>query len=415
MDRAVSPTIQRRQFWKQLVFWLAGLSLLALALFAFRNALRTSVKRAQLRTAVAERGAVIQTLAATGLVLPEFEEVITAPVTSDIEDVLVAEGTEVKAGQPLLILGRQSLEAEAGRLRDELALKRNGIRKLRLELDKSFFDLQVRDSIKALNISSLEAALDNARRLKRVGGATQEQVEQAELNLLVARLEKRQLENELNTKQQSIQAELRESELEAQIQERSLQEQERKLAQAVLMARRPGVVTWINKQVGAGVREGEQLCKVAGLGAYRLEGSVSELYAGRIQAGMPVQVRINDSLLAGAITNIQPTVKNDVLAFDVHLDEPSHPLLRPNLRTEIFIVTGSRPDVVRVANGAAFNGQRRQELFILEGERALRRTVPIGLSNFDYVELEEGVRPGEIVVISDMSDYEYLKEIVVRE
>ena len=415
MDRAVSDTIQRRRFWKQLSFWLAGLSLLMLGLVAFRYALRTSIKRSELRTAVAERGSIIQTLAANGLVLPEFEEVITAPVTTDIEDILVTEGTEVTGGQPLLELGRQELEAEVGRLQDELSLKRNSISKLRLELSRSLFDLQVRDSIKALGISSLEAALDNARRLKRVGGATQEQVEQAELELLVARLEKRQLENELATKQQSIQAELRESELEAQIRERSLREREKKLAQTVLTARRPGVVTWINKQVGASVREGEQVCKVAGLGAYRLEGSVSELYASRLQVGMPVQVRINDSLLTGAISNIRPTVENDVLAFDVSLDNPSHALLRPNLRTEIFIVTGSRPNVVRVANGAAFNGQSRQELFILEGDRARRRRVPIGLSNFDYVELAEGVRPGETVVISDMSDYEHLMEVVVRE
>ena len=415
MDRAVSDTIQRRRFWKQLSFWLAGLSLLMLGLVAFRYALQTSIKRSELRTAVAERGSIIQALAANGLVLPEFEEVITAPVTTDIEDILVTEGTVVTAGQPLLELGRQELEAEVGRLQDELSLKRNSISKLRLELSRSLFDLQVRDSIKALGISSLEAALDNARRLKRVGGATQEQVEQAELELLVARLEKRQLENELATKQQSIQAELRESELEAQIRERSLREREKKLAQTVLTARRPGVVTWINKQVGASVREGEQVCKVAGLGAYRLEGSVSELYASRLQVGMPVQVRINDSLLTGAISNIRPTVENDVLAFDVSLDNPSHALLRPNLRTEIFIVTGSRPDVVRVANGAAFNGQSRQELFILEGDRARRRRVPIGLSNFDYVELAEGVRPGETVVISDMSDYEHLMEVVVRE
>lgn len=415
MDRAVSTSVQRRRFWKQLAFWLGGICLLAVALLAFRNALRTNIRASQLRTAVAERGPIVQSLSATGLVLPEFEEVITSPVTADIKEVLVAEGTEVRAGQPLLELDKQALEAEVARRRDELALKRNAIRKLQLELDKSFFDLQVRDSIKALNISSLEAALDNARRLNRVGGATREQVEQAELELRIARLEKRQLENELRTKQQSIQAELRESELEAQIEERSLQEQEKKMAQAVLSARREGVVTWISKQVGAGIREGEPVCRVAGLGAYRMEGSVSEIYASRVQVGMPVQVRINDSLLTGAITNIRPTVENDVLAFDISLGQPSHGLLRPNLRTEIFIVTGSRPDVVRVANGAAFNGQRRQELFILEGGRALRRSVPIGLSNFDYVELESGVRPGETVVISDMSDYEHLKEIVVRE
>ena len=414
MDRNLSETVKRQRTLRQLGIWLVAIILAGLALLGLRSALQSNIRSSQIRTAVVERGDIESTLAATGLILPEFEEVVTAPATADVKEVYASEGAEVKPGDALLSLDKEALELDVERLSDQLALRRNSIQKLRLELSKSLFDLQIRDSIKALNISSLVAELDNARRLNRVGGATQEQVEQAELTLRIARLEKRQLENELRTKQQSIQTDLRESELEAQIQERNLRETEHKLAQADIKAPRAGVLTWIKKEIGSSVREGEKVAKVAGLSSYRLEGSIADLYAGRIQPGMAVQVRINDTLLTGAITNVRPTVVNDILAFDVRLDNPRHPLLRPNLRVEVYVITERREDVVRVANGPAFNGQSTQKLFVLDGKHAYRRNVPIGLSNFDYIELRGQVQPGEQVIISDMSDYEHLKQITIK-
>lgn len=414
MDRNLSETVKRQRTLRQLGIWLVAITLAGLALLGLRSALQANIRSSQIRTAVVERGDIESTLAATGLILPEFEEVVTAPATADVKEVYTSEGAKVQAGDALLSLDKEALELDVERLSDQLALRRNSIQKLRLELSKSLFDLQIRDSIKALNISSLVAELDNARRLNRVGGATQEQVEQAELTLRIARLEKRQLENELRTKQQSIQTDLRESELEAQIQERNLRETEHKLAQADIKAPRAGVLTWIKKEIGSSVREGEQVAKVAGLSSYRLEGSIADLYAGRIQPGMAVQVRINDTLLTGAITNVRPTVVNDILAFDVRLDNPRHPLLRPNLRVEVYVITERRENVVRVANGPAFNGQSTQKLFVLDGNHAYRRNVPIGLSNFDYIELRGQVQPGEQVIISDMSDYEHLKQITIK-
>ncbi|MCB0572230.1 MAG: efflux RND transporter periplasmic adaptor subunit [Phaeodactylibacter sp.] len=414
MDRNVSEEVKRHRTFRQAGIWLSIAALLLLALFGLRRALQANIRSSQIRTAVVERGDIENTLAATGLILPEFEESITSPATADIKSVHISEGAQVEPGSLLLSLDKEALQLDVERLSDELALRRNNIRKLRLELSKSLFDLQIRDSIKALNISSLEAELDNARRLNRVGGATQEQVEQAELNLRIARLEKRQLENELQTKQQSIQAELKESELEAQIQERSLHETERKLAQADIRSPRAGVLTWIRKEIGASVREGEPLAKVAGLSSYRMEGSIADLYAGRVQPGMAVKIRINDTLLSGLITNVRPTVVNDILTFDVRLDNPQHALLRPNLRVEAFVVTERRKDVLRVANGPAFTGESNQKLFIVDDGRAYRRNVPIGLSNFDYVELLDHVEPGERAIISDMQDYEHLKQITIK-
>jgi HlyD family secretion protein len=415
MDRAISNHIQQKEKLRKAALWIGGIALLALGVFLFRSSLQPGIKRSQFRTAVAERGPILSTLTASGLVLPEFEEVLAAPLSADIKAVYAGEGTQVEPGQALLSLDKSSLLLDLEKQKSELALKRNSIQKLRFELAKSLYDLEISDSIKALNISRLEAQLDNSRRLLKIGGATQEQVEQAELELRIARLEKRQLENDLKIKKQSVQAELRESELQAEIQEHSLREMERKLAKADLSALRSGVITWINHKVGSGIREGEQLVKIADLGSYRLEGAVSDLYANRVAIGMPTLIRINDTLLNGTVTNIRPTVENDILTFDVTLENPRHSTLRPNLRVEVFIVTDQRADVVRVANGPAFNGRSIQELFVVESDRARRRRVPIGLSNFDYVELRDQIRPGELVIISDMSDYEYLKELRIVE
>src|SRR5438552_2054519 len=81
--------------------------------------------------------------------------------------------------------------------------KNNDIKKLKLELDKSYYDIKSNNDIKQLRINSLEADVENAKRLFKAGGGTREDIEQAEQNLKVARLEKLQLENEIKNKQQT--------------------------------------------------------------------------------------------------------------------------------------------------------------------------------------------------------------------
>jgi HlyD family secretion protein len=46
--------------------------------------------------------------------------------------------------------------------------------------------------------------------------------------------------------------------------------------------------------------------------------------------------------------------------------------------------------------------------------KAIRKTIHIGLSNFDYVQLKDQVKPGDVVIISDMKQYKDLKEIEVK-
>jgi HlyD family secretion protein len=120
-------------------------------------------------------------------------------------------------------------------------------------------------------------------------------IEQAELNLKVAQLEKKQLENEIKSKQQTMQIEIKEAEIALAIQENDLHELQRKLNLANIIATRSGVVTWINKNIGATVREGESLARIADLGSFKVNGSVSDNYMDQLHNGMPVIIRVNDT------------------------------------------------------------------------------------------------------------------------
>nr|WP_290940066.1 efflux RND transporter periplasmic adaptor subunit [Haliscomenobacter sp.] len=133
-----------------------------------------------------------------------------------------------------------------------------------------------------------------------------------------------------------------------------------------------------------------------------------------MQIGLPVIVRINETDLRGMITQIKPSVENDVVQFSVQLDDAQNAALRPNMKVEIFVVTSRAKQSVRVANGPAFNGKKRQNIFVLENGLARRREIEVGLSNFDYVEIKNGIRPGEKVIVTDLSRFEHLREITLK-
>ena len=414
MDKEISTgIIKQRKRNRTLVFAAIALALCAI-LWAFRAYIKSSVDRSSITTAVVELGNVENTLNATGEVLPEFEEVLTSPIHASIKDALKNAGNKVKAGESVLTLDKSGTEAEYEKLKFQLESKQNEINKLRLDLNKSFYDIKSNNDIKQLRISSLVDAVENARRLFKAGGGTQENVEQAQLNLQVARLEKQQLENEIRSKQQTMQIEIKEAGISAAIQRSDLNALQRKLDLANIVATRPGVITYLNKNIGAAVNEGETLARIADLSSFKVAASISDNALDQLHNGIQVIVRINDTQLRGQVSNVSPTVANGVITFDIQLDERNNKLLRPNMKVDVYVVTAAHSKVMRVANGAAFKGPSVQDIFVLGNGKAERRKVHVGLSNFDYVEIVDGLKPGDTIITSDMADYLHTQEITIK-
>ena len=414
MDREVAPEqVKTERNRKWIVIFIAVVVLIA-GLYFFKRSLSSSIESSRIRTGVVQKGDVENTLSATGEVIPAYEQIITSPIRASIKSVLLSPGTKVQPGQAIVELDKSLTQIEFERYEDQLALKNNSIDQLRMKLNKNLYDAEISDKIKLLNINKLRADLEDARRLEKVGGGTHEDITRAENALKIAELEKQQLENDLSYNRQSMGASLRETELGAQIEGKNLKELQHKLKMADIVADRKGVLTWVNENIGSSVNEGEMLARVADLGSFRVEGSCSDVYAEQVKTGLSVIVKVNESVLRGMISQVKPAVKDGVIGFIIQLDHASNEALRPNMKVEVYVVTNRSSNTLRVANGPAFTGKRKQFIYVLEDGLARRREVETGLSNFDYIEIKSGLAAGEKVILTNMNQYEHLEEISIK-
>ena len=414
MDRPVQQSLKTKRNLKWIFYCILFVGALYASWQFLGNQLKTSIDPKDFITAKVEKGNIESTISAAGEVIPIYEQVLSSPIKATIQEVLKPIGTKVRKGEAILVLDKSESLLEFEKLTDQLELRKNEITRLKLNLKKELFDLEISDSIKALNVQRLTADRDNTKYLLDIGGATQEQMDEAELQLKIALLEKRQLDHSLKTKKQSTETEIIEKDLQAKIQGHAITELEQKLQKADIKAQRSGVLTWVNDRIGLPVNPGETLARLADLGFFKVMGSISDIYADKIKIGQRAIVTVNDQPLSGTINNIRPTVENNIITFEVQLDQSNHEALRPNMKVEVYIILASKSETLRIANGPAFNGKAKQKLFLLQDGRAIQKEVQMGLSSFEYVEVLSELRLGDEIIISDMKQYEHLSEITIK-
>lgn len=412
MDSPLSTEKQQKRSFKR--WWTMGLVFGGIvgAVFLFRHLLTPSIDPAKFVTAPISKGDIENTISATGLVVPSFEEQLNAPISTQIQKLYLQSGTEVKPGDKILSLNKEFIQLEFESSQDQLELRRNNITKLQLEYDKNLADLEYDNQIKNLEIAGMEANLQDAKRLNKIGGATAEQVQRADLSLKIAKIEQQKLANELKYRKSVINSDKRNLELALLIDEKALKELRQKLKQTVVTAPRTGVITWVNETIGQQVNVGDPLVRIADLGKFRIEASCSDRYSTVVKVGMPVKVRIGRQQLPGTIKSILPAVENNTIEFIVNLTSADSPLLKPNMRVEVFIIADKKEQVLIAKNGAAFKGGISQYLYKVQNNKAQRVTAQIGLRSMDKVEVTGGgLQEGDLIIISDMKDYEHLEMI----
>lgn len=376
----------------------------------------SAVKRSQLSFCVAETGNVENSVDASGKVVPAFEEVVISPVPTRILEVFHREGDMVEAGEPLLRLDLQSTEAEVRRLSDELSMKRNDKEQTSLGNQTYLTNLEMQIEAKRLAVDELEAEVRNERRLDSIGSGTGDRVRQAELAYRTAKIELEQLRKQLANERKSRASSYRSKELEESIHSRNLNEARRKLSEAGVCSPRRATLTFINGNIGSSVSAGEKLAVVSDLEHFRISGELPEGEVDKVGAGSAVDIKLGNTRLRGRVSHVIPQATNGMVSFMVLLDNDSDSRLRSGMKVELNVVCGLKEGVTRIANGPYFHGQGNYTLFVEEEPGRLEaRRVTLGDSNFDYVEVVSGLRPGEKVVTSDLSEYKKQRQLKLKD
>ena len=415
MDREIPKEVRDKERKKMLIKYgvigVAGIVCIAL-LISF---MRSSVNRKDLVFSEVDTGIIEVSVSASGKVVPAFEEIINSPINTRIVEVYRKGGDSVDVGTPILKLDLQSTETEYKKLLDEEQMKRYQLEQLKVNNNTYLSDLAMQVKISAMKLNRMEVELRNERYLDSLGSGTTDKVRQAELNFNTGKLELEQLRQQYANESKVKEADLKVKELEFNIFSKSLAEMKRTLDDAQIRSPRKAILTYINNQIGAQVSQGSQLAVISDLSHFKVEGEIADTYGDRVAAGGRAIVKIGNEKLEGTVSSVTPLSKNGVISFIVQLNEDNNKRLRSGLKTDVYVMNAVKEGVLRLANASYYVGRGEYELFVQDSkDEIVKRKVQLGDSNFEYVEVISGLKPGDKVVVSDMSSYKNKNKLKLK-
>ncbi|MBO4995732.1 MAG: efflux RND transporter periplasmic adaptor subunit [Muribaculaceae bacterium] len=415
MDREIPKSERQAATRKRLIKWgsiLAGVIVVIVFLIGF---VRKSVNSDDIIIATADKGTIETSVSASGLVVPAFEQIINSPISTRIVEVYHKEGDTLSEGTPLLRLDLQSVETEINKLNDERSMKHYAMEQSKLNDHTYLSNIELQIKVKEMSVNRLEVELANERRLDSLGSGTGDNVRKAQFAFSTGKMELEQLRNQLDNERKVRDAGMKVRQLEMDIFEKNYAERLRTLNDAQIRSPRAATLTYINQEIGRQVGAGERVAVVSDLSNFKVNAEIADGYGDRLGVGSRAIVRIGKTKLEGHVSNMTPLSKNGVISFTVMLDDDHNPRLRSGLKTEVHIMSDIHDDVTRIPNGTYFKGAGTYEMFVQTADDELeKREVKLGDSNFEFVMVESGLKPGDKVVISDMSSYRNNDKLVLK-
>jgi len=425
MDRQIPVSVQRKRKIKRTALWAGSfLAVLGAATWLGTQMIPTLDRKALVISDV-DRGTIDVSVSATGRIVPAFEEVIVSPISSRILEVYAHSGDSVDVGTPLLRLDLQTAETDYAKALDEREIRRQQMAQLRANTETQLSDRRMQIEVEEMKVSQLEAQLRNELYLDSLGSGTRDRVRQAETALRTAQLQLRQLRQQYENEQRVKQADMRMQQLQNSIFEKGLGEKRRTLDDAKIRSPRRATLTYINSEVGSTVSAGQKLAIVSDLTHFKAECEISDTHADRVRVGGAVILKIGKEMLSGTVGTVTPLSQSGAITFTAIPDDMSHPRLRSGLRTEVFVITSIKDDVLRIRNGSFYSGPGDYTLYVIQNSKfktqnekgsavLVPRQVKLGECNYDYIEVVEGLEEGEQVVVSDMTKYKGREKLKVK-
>lgn len=406
MDKKIDPSLLRRERIRK---WIVGgtAAVVVVAVLAWvLSGLSESVNMRDITVGTAEYGPLETTVSAAGRVVPAREEIINSPVSTRIMAVYAQPGDTVTEGMPLLRLDLEQEQTALGKLEDARAMQRQELTQLELANRTAISDIEMQIKVSEMNVNRLRIEVANERRLDSIGSGTGERVRQAETAYAAGVLELDQLRTRLRNERMRVAAAERCKQLSVNSADRDIAMMNKTIHRGSIPAPLDGVLTYIVSDIGSQISAGEKVAVVSDLSRFKIYGEVPEGSSGCIEIGARVSVRINGGELDGTVSNMTPQAKQGVVSFAVSLNNPRDSRLRSGGRAELEVYYGYKSSVLRLPNGAFYQGPGEYRVFVLDGDdRMVKRTIRAGGCNRDYVEILDGLSKGDRVVISNMENY----------
>ncbi len=166
-------------------------------------------------------------------------------------------------------------------------------------------------------------------------------------------------------------------------------------------------------QAGQHVTAGTSVAEVIQLDKLKAALQIAETQARDIQIGQPASIDTHNGIIPGHVTRIDPSVVNGTRTVDVALDGPLPPGAVPQLSVDGTIDLERMTDVLYVGRPALGNENSTLSLFKIDpdGKGATRVPVKVGRASVNSIQVIEGLKEGDTVILSDMSRWDNVDRI----
>lgn len=302
-------------------------------------------------------GVVFEKAEAVGTARANESVTITAKQTGFLASFAFQEGQQVKAGQILIEMETRERRADYEQAQNDL------------------------DQARA-NRDDFRQKLERARQLKASGAITQARVD------------------ELDAQFRAAEARVRSAEART----RSL---DARLDEVRITAPFEGRVGLRQVSVGALVQPGTVITSLDDLSRIKLDFSIPENFLGKLRSGLPVFARSSaypNRVFEGMVSAIDTRVDPVTRAIKVNaLFENRDEALKPGMFISVELALERRENAVLIDEEALVPEGARQYVFVVRDNRAVRVEVKLGTRLPGAVEIVEGVKPGEQVIVRGTS------------
>ena len=416
MDIARPAIIARQKRTRRIAYGAASLVavlLITLGLSRLKPA-APSVDRGTLVIDTVKRGGMLRQVRGLGTLVPEDFRWIPAATDGRVERIVVLPGSIVTADTIILELSNPELEMQALDAESQLRASEAAYTELKVRLESQHLDQEAAAASVQADFAQARMRADTDEELAQQGLV-------ADLNRKLSKVTADQLENRHRIEQKrlaiaggSIKAQL--AGMRAQVdQKRVLARLRRSQVQAqAVRAGIGGMLQQVPVEVGQRVSPGTILAKVAEQNRLKAVIRVAETQAKDIQVGQPASIDTRNGIVEGRVSRVDPASQNGTVTVDVALTGELPKGARPDLSVDGTVELERLENILYVGRPAqGGQGPGPVGLFKLEeeGSTATRVTVRLGRASVSTVEVVDGLKEGDQVVLSDTSAYDAVDRI----
>ena len=404
MDRVVVRTgIDRRILIAGAV---AGVLILILLFWLFApRADSQSVSAERLTIASVQSGVFEDFLPLRARVTPLVTVYLDAVEGGRVEKKLVEDGTQVAAGQLLAELSNADLQLSTLARQTEVEQQLNNMRSQELAL------AQTRHS-NMRDLNQAETDLAKARRLfelqKRLadrGFIAAKTYNDTRDDLAYQQKRVAILRRSIATDERMQSSQLQQLRASASSLNSSLGIARDSLGQLNIRAPVSGQLSGFDIQLGQSLQQGQRIGQIDSAGRNKLMADVDEYYLGRVQVGQAASADVDGKTYRLKVSKVYPQVRNGQFQIDLVFDGPEPSSMQRGQTVQARLTLGDPSRAVLIPHGAFFNDTGGQWVFVVDsgGDSATRRQVQLGRKNNDFIEVLDGLKPGERVITSSYS------------